>query len=259
MRMQPFSQDIDDHIGAQFKAARLQKGLSVKDVSELTNLRADYIANIEALNIKALPSIGYVLGYVRSYAKALNMDADKAVADYKSDVELPKNLGMPSGPHIVPKFKLELPRGFVLAIAILFTAISLGGWYGLKGQNPPSVSYTAQKDVEFKQEAQIQLSADKVTLTARAPSWVEIKNAKGDVLHSQILVSGQSWQGPIGKNYFVSVRDAGAIEFYYGDIKLGPLGAMGEPAQDMALQSLIKLESLIQSDNLDMAQAPSLQ
>ena len=73
-----------DHFGARLRARRESYGLSLFDVSEMTNIKSSYLAAIEALDEAALPAIGYTIGYVRSYAKALGMDGAMACLLYTS-------------------------------------------------------------------------------------------------------------------------------------------------------------------------------
>jgi len=100
------------HIGTELRDAREALGMSYGDVAELTKIQPQFLEAIENLAKSELPSIGYVLGYVRSYAKTMGMDGASAVARYKVDSEVPENLGMRDRPHFVPQRKIRLPRGF---------------------------------------------------------------------------------------------------------------------------------------------------
>jgi len=62
----------------ELRAARKAMGLSYNDVSETTRIQPQFLCAIENLSKSELPSIGYVLGYVRSYAKAVGLDGAEA-------------------------------------------------------------------------------------------------------------------------------------------------------------------------------------
>jgi len=212
------------HIGTRLKQKREALELSIDDIAKMTHVRAEYLRDIEALNVQALPSIGYVLGYVRTYAKAIGMDGDNAVADYKLDVQVPENLGMRDRPHFVPQFNLRLPRGFVPALLTLGFAVMLGTWYGVQTETQAASPAGNSYDVEDVEAAAPSIMDENlVTLRAVAPSWLQVKDAKGTVLVSRIFVAGETWQGPKNNSYRVSVRDAGAIEVFYGEHPLIPM------------------------------------
>ncbi|MEP1229236.1 MAG: RodZ domain-containing protein [Litorimonas sp.] len=224
------------HIGVRLKDKRQALELSIDDVANMTHLRADYLRNIETLNVEDLPSIGYVLGFVRTYAKTLGMDGANAVTDYKLDVQVPENLGMRDEPHFVPQFKLRLPRGFVPALMTLGFAVMLGAWYGVQTETQAAEQVVVEYDSEDIESTASSLTQDDlVTLRANAPSWVQIKDESGTILISRIFVAGETWQGPKDNKYSISVRDAGAIKVFYGDIDQGVLGSRGEAKNNIEI------------------------
>ncbi len=224
------------HIGLRLKAKREALGLSIDDVAKMTHLRKDYLQNIEALNVDDLPSIGYVLGFVRTYAKALGMDGANAVADYKLDVKVPENLGRRDAPHFVPQFKIRLPRGFVPALMTVGFAAMLAAWYGVQTETQAAEQLVAEyNSAEIENTASALIQDDLITLRASAPSWVQIKDAGGTVLISRIFVAGETWQGPKDNGYRISVRDAGAIHVFYGDVDRGTLGVRGEAKENIEI------------------------
>ncbi len=228
---------ILEHIGTRLKHKREALGLSIDDIAQMTHLRPDYLQNIEYLNVEALPSIGYVLGFVRTYAKALGMDGANAVTDYKLDVQVPENLGMRDRPHFVPQSKLRLPRGFVPALMTLGFAVMLGTWYSIQPETQAAevtVADYAPQDTEHLTAPIIE--TDLVTLRATAPSWMQVKDINGTVLVSRVFVTGETWQGPKDSGYSVSVRDAGAIEVFYGGELRGPLGARGHAKDNIEIK-----------------------
>ena len=224
-----------EHIGARLATARRKAGMSVSDVAEMTLIRDDFLCAIENLDTKALPSIGYVLGFVRTYAKALGLDDDEAVAEYKRNVAVPENLGMRSIPHFVPTRSIKLPRGIIPALTVLGFGAMIGVWYGVNTETQAAPNLTVIAPIEGEAEPVMPISADMVTVRTTAPSWVQIKDAEGTTLVSRIFVSGETWQGPVGGGYSLSVRDSGAIEIYLGENKRPPLGGQGEAKYDVIL------------------------
>lgn len=225
-----------EDFGTRLQSRRERFGLSVSDVSDMTNISPDYITAIEQLNAGALPAIGYTLGYVRTYAKALGMDGDVAVLDYKSDVAMTK-LPLRDAPHVILRRQLRLPRGFISAMSVAAAALVIGAWYSTQSvaiatpipQIDISAQYTAQ------QPAAPDMQEGLYTLRTNAPSWIEIRDAQGVVEVSRIFVRGETWQGAVQAGYSVSVRDAGAVELYAGADLIGTLGPLGQPVENFAL------------------------
>ncbi len=205
-------------------------------MAEMTNIRQDYLHAIETLDEGALPAIGYTLGFVRTYAKALGMDGDVAVKEYKADVEL---TGVPlrDAPHVILRRHWRLPRGFVSALSVASVALMIGVWYGTQSTAvatpTPIVEIAAQYTAA--EPATPVMKTGLFTLRTTSPSWIEIRDVAGTVEVSRIFTTGETWQGPTTAGYSVSVRDAGAVDLYDGTRLIGPLGEVGEPIAGLTL------------------------
>jgi len=232
--------DIDirssDHLGARLRARREGFGLSLSDMSDTTNIREDYLTAIETMSDADLPAIGYTLGFVRTYAKALGMDGDIAVKDYKADTAL-SALPLRDAPHVILRRQMRLPRGFLSALSVASATLFVGVWYVTQpnavATPTPVIDIAAQYTVA--EPAAPIMQAGLFTLRMTAPSWVQIRDARGTVEVSRIFLKGETWQGATGAGYSVSVRDAGAVELYEGADFIGTLGAMGEPISGLTL------------------------
>ena len=225
-----------DHFGARLCARRERYGLSLSDISDLTNIRIDYLAAIEAMDKAALPAIGYTIGYVRSYAKVLGMDGAMAVKDYKADTAL-TNLPLRDAPHLILRRQLRLPRGSISALSVASIALCVSLWYGAQSEAiaTPTPSVDIAPQYTAAEPASPLMQEGLFTLRTNAPSWIEIRNVQGTVEVSRIFVKGETWQGPTAAGYSVSVRDAGAVDLYEGEDHIGALGAKGQPLTGLKL------------------------
>lgn len=224
------------HIGAELRARRRALDLSIEDVNEGTHIRPDFLHAIEALDVERLPSVGYVLGYIRTYANFLGQDGADAVARYKIDSAVPRNLGMRDRPHFVPERRMRLPRGIIPALGVIGFAVMLGVWYGGNTETVASEPTLPTVNALSGEISETQAAdPDMITLTATAPSWMQVKNRSGKTLVSRIFVTGERYTAPKGAGYTVSVRDAGAVSFRIGAREYGSLGPTGEPLRDMPL------------------------
>lgn len=230
MSISPSQLSLDiTHIGEALRLARAAKNLSVDDVANALNLQTSYISAIESLDRESLPSIGYVLGYVRSYAKLVGLNGKDAVTRFKADSEVPENLGMRDRPHFVPQRKIKLPRGFVPALSVLGCAAMLAVWYGTNTEvdAAPGTAIELSNPALPAPTIATPLPANVLTVKAIAPSWVQVKDAQGQIIISRILTIGETYQTESEARMTLSARDGGALELYAGEERLGPLGEKG--------------------------------
>ncbi len=73
-------------LGQQLKDARLQKGLSLEDVQEMTKIRKRYLEAIEQGDFKVLPGSFYVRAFIKTYAEAVDLDAETLLQSHPKDV-----------------------------------------------------------------------------------------------------------------------------------------------------------------------------
>ena len=217
------------HIGEDLRKKREAKGLSHADVASALNLQSSYIEAIEALDRGTLPAIGYALGYVRTYAKFMGLDGEQAVARFKVDSEVPNNLGMRNQPHFVPERKINLPRGFVPALSVVGAVAMLGFWYASNTDSlasPTNIDAIANPALAAPSENR-PLAANILTVRATGPSWVQVKDAQGNIILSRIFVKGDTYVTEAGSLMQLSARDGGALDLYAGEERLGTLGDKG--------------------------------
>ena len=84
--------------GEILKQLREEHKLSVKDIATRMRLDPRLIESLEANDLDRLPAAIYIRGYIRSYAKIIEADADSLVALYDNDA--------PEPPEIILEIKL---------------------------------------------------------------------------------------------------------------------------------------------------------
>ncbi len=210
-------------------------GMSYADVSELTKIQPQFLESIENLAKSELPSIGYVLGYVRTYAKAMGLDGTSAVARYKTDSEVPENLGMRDRPHFVPQRKIRMPRGLFPAMTVVAIAGMLTVWYGTQTETQAATANGPDLTPRTTETTAAIHDPNMVTVKALAPSWVQIKDKTNRVIISRIFVTGETWQTQRGSGAILSARDGGAIQIFVGQGDAGLLGEQGVAVNNVPL------------------------
>lgn len=74
--------DFDMRLGDLMRGERATLGKSLLDVQRDLKIKATYIAAIENADISAFEAPGFIAGFVRSYARYLGMDPDRAFAKF---------------------------------------------------------------------------------------------------------------------------------------------------------------------------------
>ncbi len=69
--------------GAMLRAARQQRGLNIFEVSERLFLTEHYVRALESGDYDKLPGEVYVKGYMRSYARFLELDPEQVMGAYR--------------------------------------------------------------------------------------------------------------------------------------------------------------------------------
>jgi len=139
--------DSYEAIGADLRAARTDRGLSLDEVAQELRFSKAYIRYLEDGNFDSLPGATYVSGYIRSYAQLLDLDASAMVGRYQI-------LQAPSATKPAYNFPVNSQKpqrsGAVMAsVAIIAAVIGYGGWYwankpGLNSVTPSTQNSAAE-------------------------------------------------------------------------------------------------------------------
>lgn len=95
--------DFDVSLGDLMRGERATMGKSLLDVQRELRIKASYIAAIENCDPSAFDTPGFIAGYVRSYARYLNMDPDKAFATFCAESGFSVAHGMSEKASVVKK------------------------------------------------------------------------------------------------------------------------------------------------------------
>jgi hypothetical protein len=108
----PDDDAVAEHIrlGDWLRAQRLRRGFSYAEIENTTRINRLYLEALEDEHFDAIPAPVYVRGFLRSYAKALGLDPEHAIA------LLPDNLPRPPG--LEPSFAMRSPYRDAPAISM---------------------------------------------------------------------------------------------------------------------------------------------
>ena len=140
-------------VGEDLRESRLTLGASVEDMAERLRINRRYIHALEEGRIKDLPGPAYAVGFVRSYASALGLDADEAVRRFR-DVTggaTTKN-GELVFPEPVPS--RGMPAGVLVAVGVVLALGAYVAWYNWSGSGNRVVDAVPPVPARLDQAAQ---------------------------------------------------------------------------------------------------------
>ena len=107
--------------------ARLNKGLTQERAGALLKVRVKIIKDFEDGENIDLPGLAYKVGFVRSYARLLDLDGDLLVQEFKEGLEL--NSFKEEYKFLTPELNKSnfLPIGAVISVFVAI--LSYTGWY----------------------------------------------------------------------------------------------------------------------------------
>jgi cytoskeleton protein RodZ len=251
--------DVPSSFGTRLASAREAAGLSVGDVAGQLRLHPSQVRALESGDLSRLPEAVYVRGFVRSYARLVGLDPAPLIDDLNAGLEpSPGSVveGMIRTQDYSPvkaASREQVSRQVVLGLAML-ALVGLGaiGWYATREPpvqpqagpaataNPvpaaPLTSDSARPDEPAAPptaaDAPPAAEAASVMPVDAAParpallsmefggvSWVEVTDAQGKVLVSQLARAGEVLQ-PAGVPPFAIV---------IGDASKASVTVRGEP------------------------------
>jgi transcriptional regulator with XRE-family HTH domain len=190
-------------IGANLAAAREAQGLTLADAENLTRIRAKQLAALEAERFEELPGQAYARAFLRTYAKALGLDAhtfatefDERFPDDQEETELPRTRS-----PIVPR--RVLPAGVLAAaaVAVVAVVVAIIVWTNSGPSTPSTLSlsvpnrpqHTGVKARQHAVHAGKPVADRRLVIRAtRGNCWLLVRrgDADGPVLYEGTLTRG---------------------------------------------------------------------
>jgi cytoskeleton protein RodZ len=243
--------------GRALAAAREALKLSLADVSQQIKYGVKQIAAIEADDYAKLPGTTFVRGMIRSYAKLVQLDPQPLLADLvRREIPAPVTVDLRTSeqePFLEGGKKSNRIYVYLSLAALLAVAIVAYQWYASPPSTGEVVTITpkaaktevaqAQAPTEVPPEATDAKDAQTSDLRSQAPevqppppaivgkvsgtnriqlefdelSWVEIKQANGKILLSQLNPAGsrQSIEGV--PPFDVVIGNAASVRLKYND------------------------------------------
>ena len=115
-------------VGQKLREQRVTKGLTVEEVSKATKIRASYLLAIEKGEYQKLPASTYIQGFVRNYAKYLNLKEEEVLAIFRREFDEEKTFKILPEGLVKEDFPIKRIRLADTAKIIILLAIILLGY-----------------------------------------------------------------------------------------------------------------------------------
>ncbi len=251
-------------VGRQLREARERLGMSVEEVVAKIKIAQRQIVALEADDFQSLPETAFMRGFVRSYAKLLQLDAqpllDALPGAQPAIVETPQvNAPFPSE-------KTLRQQNINLLLAALLVSLLIAGfvyWQSSTVYAPPvateiavsevaSVPLTLASQPEILDAESAAVSAPVAVLEAASAtaqavstlrlvfdkeSWAEIKDQSGKTLSRQVNLAGSELNLEGVAPFTLVIGHAAAVHLYYRD-KPVDLSAYVNASSDVARMTL---------------------
>jgi len=195
-------------IGAQLRAAREAQGLTLAQVAAETRIPQRHLQTIEQGDFAALPARTYAIGFSRSYAKLVGLDAD-AVADTvraELDAQEPHAHHRPASfepgdPARVPSRALGWLSGLAAVLVLLGLFFAARTFFAPAAELPSLVNPTEAAAADPAQAAPAAAPSaapdGPVVFTALEEGiWVKFYDANGMQLMQKLMTKGESYTVP---------------------------------------------------------------
>ncbi len=244
-------------VGERLRGARARMGWTLDSAAARTRIKRDYLDALETMDPRGLPSRAYAVGYLRTYSRALGLEPDAIIEQFKHEVECDAGRNQPT--TVRERREIRLPRGMIGAVAILACVIGAAGWYGsyvtrteaFAGAPPPADAMLSSNDAMIAEAgrapsieaiwagAPSPRGEQALILRAGSTTFLEVRDASGRILFSRDLDAGEAYRAPDEPGLMITAEDAGALTASLGATEIGVLGEPGETVEMLSASDFV--------------------
>lgn len=251
-------EETDLTVGQILARARQKRRREIKRIADQLCIRSSYLEALENSRYDVFPGQVYAIGFLKTYATYLGLDADALIEQYKKETDFltPKPVIMP-----IPERSSMMPTVSYILAGLFVIALVWGVWYFASYEQvkkeavlPPIVEAEAEMTpipvvVEETEPVVETAEAEPVTpvqsvepltrikIVAHQDVWLEIQD-EDMFIFNRVLKAGETFDVPDdSENMMLKTGNAGGMDIYVDGEKIKPLGPAG------AVRSRIKLSA----------------
>jgi len=236
-------------IGNSLREARIRRGLTIKDVEDVTKIRSKYLEALEENDYEVLHGPTYVKAFLRTYASFLKLDPDELLEDYRHRPELRREeqglvrteaVQQPRTRTAAERKKQRTrrrnQRGYAIVGVLAVVVVFLLAWFGSGrgGDDPTTIdgsSFSSAATTDAGAQSTVTTKATEgATSTTSAPvtsgknvtlvinvtegsCWLVVRedNQNGAELYAGTLSAGGQKTFDGAKRYWMNVGEPGVL------------------------------------------------
>lgn len=243
--------DLDSYrdmsVGDILRKAREYYGQSLAEVEGNLRIRSSQLEALEKLRLDKLPGRVYAIGFVRSYSEYLGLDGDKMVHLFKA-----QSVGKRNKPNLqfpVTYDENNSPNVVIVFISLVGLVSLISYWAIFKTPTKYQESIPPVPELLKKSSIDLAKPKEKVLAVPKEPtkivnhmelvitqdSWIEIQDADGKKLLSQVLKTGDKYIVPDETGLVLTTGNAGGVMVYIDGKKTKTIGKSSQVMRDVKL------------------------
>ena len=236
-------------VGERLRTAREAKGISLQDVATQTRIPIRHLEHIELGEWDALPAATYSVGFARSYASAIGLDAAEVGQELRQELGIARNhSASPAAAYYEPADPARVPPRSIAWVAVVLIVLIVGGYLLWRSQAvgdgapEPQLVEAPAPTPQPKAAAPAQPAAPAggpVVLTAIEDVWLRIYEANGGpALYQGTLKAGERYEVPAGATApQIRTGRPQALRVTVGGAEIPPLGAPERTISNVSLKA----------------------
>jgi cytoskeleton protein RodZ len=237
-------------IGEQLKAARTERGFTLNEVAAQTRVPIRHLEALETSDFASLPGSTYSLGFAKSYARFVGMDAATVATELRAELTQAGHAGfVPVTPDYEPADPARVPpRWLAWTAGALFVLGVIGyiAWrsyafspdmadIGVAEEKAPSAP---AKEAASAGMAAAPAASGAVVITATDTVWMKIYDADNKRVFESEMKAGDTFTVPAdANNPMIVTGRPQALAVTIGGQAVPPLGEPDRTISDIGVSA----------------------
>ncbi len=254
-------------VGARLRAAREARGQSLDEIGRQTRVPVRHLVQIEDGRLEGLPAAPYSAGFVKAYARAVDLDPVALSQEFRAELAEATTISPrivyepyePADPVRLPPRLLAIVAAAIAILLVLGYGIMRSGMLTSEGPDAraklaasgeptatapvatatPSAPVATPPKTEAPAPAPAPAPAGgPVRLTAVQPTWVKISERNGPTLFMGVLDQGKTYDVPAtATDPVIRTGKPEGLEVTVGGQPVPPLGAPAHVISNVSLKA----------------------
>lgn len=274
--------DFPDTVGGILQQARMQKRMKLPSIAKKLRIREEFLDALEKGNYYVFPALVYGVGFLRTYANFLGLNADELITRFKKETtdiqSTPLDMPRTHDPKVMPTPKIIFKSLAVLIVLYLIWTIFRIVTYTpfpepqisevaqikeetlaapvISDEVPPSATETILEETAPIELVEPTPTEEKkgtiygwaepyrISIVATDKTHVKVTDTTNNkIILNQFLKEGDRYNPQKrSENFILATTDAGALDLYIDGKMIRTLGEKGKEISDIQLNADVLME-----------------